>query len=222
MFKYIIMASLLFVLGTICINAFADGTGVFVSGDGYVLTNRHVIEDSLANPNVSYLVYLKGQFYQARVVGTGVGVDLALLKIEADTPCLKVATQTLSHGDTLTADVFDLESGSYDQLNTKRSLKTIHVNNTMDLFEQFGFTFESIVRPGNSGSPVLNANGDIVSVIFAADFYEIGTHRVYTKGIALDNRLVSEFQKEHSDQMVCFFPDTKDLKNDITWIVQMG
>ena len=58
---------------------YSTGTGVVMSADGYILTNAHVVADSL---RMSVLLS-DGRVMEARLVGADAGEDLAVLKVEA-------------------------------------------------------------------------------------------------------------------------------------------
>ncbi|MEM7657151.1 MAG: trypsin-like peptidase domain-containing protein, partial [Bacteroidota bacterium] len=56
----------------------ASGSGVLISPDGYIATNNHVIEDA----DEVEVTLFDNQTFPARVVGTDITTDLALLKID--------------------------------------------------------------------------------------------------------------------------------------------
>jgi serine protease Do len=62
-------------------SGFALGLGFFISSDGYVVTNNHVVANG-----VSFEVTIdSGKTYQAKVIGTDPQTDLALIKVSAPT-----------------------------------------------------------------------------------------------------------------------------------------
>ena len=67
------------------------GSGVVVSGDGYILTNHHVIDDA----DDITVEFTDGHTFKAKVIGSDQPSDLAVLKIEADEP----AAVTLANSD---------------------------------------------------------------------------------------------------------------------------
>ena len=65
------------------------GTGFFISADGYILTNNHIVEkDKTVRVTVTTLA---GDEYDAKIIGTDPRTDLALLKIEAKDHALRRA-----------------------------------------------------------------------------------------------------------------------------------
>ena len=78
-------------------HAFATGSGVVFRSDGYILTNNHVVEDTV----ITKVVFSDGRKFEAVVVGTDPLTDIAVLKIEAsDLPVIAFADiAELSIGD---------------------------------------------------------------------------------------------------------------------------
>ena len=56
----------------------AYGTGFFISTDGYILTNNHIVENAIKVTVFS----IQGKEYAAKIVGTDKKTDVALLKVE--------------------------------------------------------------------------------------------------------------------------------------------
>src|SRR5680860_1239178 len=61
----------------------ALGSGFVISEDGYIVTNNHVIETA----DEIIIEFYEGGELEAKVIGTDPKTDIALLKVEADTPC---------------------------------------------------------------------------------------------------------------------------------------
>ncbi|MFZ8396220.1 S1C family serine protease, partial [Staphylococcus aureus] len=66
------------------------GSGFFISPDGYIVTNNHVVNNAVQVEVVTD----EGTVLEARVVGTDPKTDLALIKVEgrSDFPFVKLAT----------------------------------------------------------------------------------------------------------------------------------
>ena len=75
----------------------ALGSGFFISGDGYVVTNNHVV----ANGTSFEVTTDSGKAYQAKVIGTDPQTDLALIKVSAsvDFPYVRLAADVPRIGD---------------------------------------------------------------------------------------------------------------------------
>lgn len=136
----------------------SQGSGFFISADGYVVTNNHVVDNAV---EVS-LSTDDGQTLDATVIGKDAKTDLALLKVkQAGTyPFVDFAGDAPRVGDwvvavgnpfglggTVTAGIVsargrDIGAGPYDDF----------------------IQIDAAVNRGNSGGPTFNLNGDVVGV----------------------------------------------------------
>jgi serine protease Do len=139
-----------------------QGTGFFISSDGYLITNNHIAENSVKNT----VTVLQGKEYDAKVIGTDPKTDLALLKIEAkdlpfvelgDSAQVKVGEWVLAIGNplgmehTVTAGIV---SAKGRQLGTGMNVPT---------YQDFIQTDAAINR-GNSGGPLVNMRGEVIGI----------------------------------------------------------
>jgi serine protease Do len=136
----------------------AQGSGFFISQDGYIVTNNHVVDHA-----VEVTVTMDdGKTLDAKVIGTDPKTDLALLKVKQDGtyPFVKFAPAMPRVGDwvvavgnpfglggTVTAGIVsargrDIGSGPYDDY----------------------LQIDAAVNKGNSGGPTFNLNGEVVGV----------------------------------------------------------
>lgn len=140
----------------------AQGTGFFLSENGYLLTNNHIAENAIKIRVTS----LQGEDYVAKVVGTDPRSDLALLKVEAknlpfvelgDSNQVKVGEWVLAIGNpfglehTVTAGIV---SAKGRQLGTGGNVPE---------YQDFIQTDAAINR-GNSGGPLVNMKGEVVGI----------------------------------------------------------
>jgi serine protease Do len=136
----------------------ALGSGFFISGDGYVVTNNHVV----ANGVGFEVTTDSGKTYQAKVVGTDPQTDLAILKVSASiefayvrfaTGLPRVGDWVLAVGNpfglggTVTAGIVsahsrDIGEGPYDDF----------------------IQIDAPVNIGNSGGPTFNVKGEVIGV----------------------------------------------------------
>ena len=146
-----------------------SGTGFFISDDGYILTNNHVIsEASSSGSKINVLTY-DGTTYSATVVGTDSSNDLAVLKIDAS-DCVPVtfgSSSDMSVGDTVYAVgnpmgelQFTMTSGMVSALD--RDVTTEESGGSINMFQM-----DAAINSGNSGGPVYNANGEVIGVATA-------------------------------------------------------
>jgi serine protease Do len=139
----------------------AQGSGFFISADGYIVTNNHVVEHA----KEVTITTADGKTIPARIIGTDPKSDLALLKAKEGSayPYVTFASETPRVGDwviavgnpfglggTVTAGIVsargrDIGSGPYDDF----------------------LQIDAPVNHGNSGGPAFNANGEVVGVTTA-------------------------------------------------------
>jgi len=134
------------------------GSGFIISGDGYVMTNAHVVE---AADEITVKLSDKRE-YKARVIGADRRTDIALLKIEAsglpavkfgDPNKLKVGEWVVAIGspfgfeNTVTAGIVSAKGRSLPQENFVPFIQT-----------------DAAVNPGNSGGPLFNLRGEVVGI----------------------------------------------------------
>ncbi len=136
------------------------GSGMVVdAGRGYVVTNYHVIEDA-----DRVLVTLKDRrSFEARVVGSDPGTDIALLQIDAD----DLTDVRFADSDSLRVGDYVLAIGNpygLGQTVTSGIVSGLGRAGLMpDGYEDFIQTDASI-NPGNSGGPLINTRGEVVGI----------------------------------------------------------
>ncbi|MBB3971959.1 Do family serine endopeptidase [Hansschlegelia beijingensis] len=137
----------------------AQGSGFFISSDGYVVTNNHVVQGAKE-------VELKPDddtTYKAKVVGTDPRTDLALLKVEGDKkdfPYVKFAKDGPRVGDWVIAvgNPFGLGGSVTAGIVSARG-RDIGAGPYDDFLQ-----IDAAVNRGNSGGPTFNLRGEVVGV----------------------------------------------------------
>jgi serine protease Do len=172
----------------------AQGSGFFVSEDGYLVTNNHVVEDA---DDISVTME-HGEKFEAKLIGTDPRTDLALLKVTEKTskkfPFVKFSDKHPRVGDwvlavgnpfglggTVTAGIIsahnrDIGSGPYDYLQ-----------------------IDAAVNRGNSGGPTFNLDGEVIGVntaIFSPSGGNVGI--AFAVPAALVKQVVTELQSDGS------------------------
>lgn len=137
----------------------SSGSGFLVSGDGYVITNHHVVAGS---DDVTVRLNDRREF-KARVVGSDQQSDIALLKIDAKgLPFLRVGdSRALKPGQWVIAigSPFGL-----DHSVTAGVVSGIgRAANPRQRYVPF-IQSDVAINPGNSGGPLLNTRGEVVGV----------------------------------------------------------
>ena len=143
------------------------GSGIIVTANGYILTNRHVTEGA----ETLSVELFDGTTYDATLVEQSTDKDLALIKIDAtglsaarigDSSALQIGQTTLAIGSPL---------GTYTETVTKGILSGIGREVTV-ADELTGrpvkltglLQTDAAINPGNSGGPLLDASGAVIGV----------------------------------------------------------
>jgi serine protease Do len=143
------------------------GSGFIVDPKGYIITNYHVVEKAdkiyvklSTDPDNEDL----GR--PARVIGSDKATDLAVIKIETNTP---LPTVKLGNSDTAAVGDWVEAIGSPFALAQTVTAGIISAKNrtiepgASGQFQHFIQT-DAAINPGNSGGPLLNMNGDVIGV----------------------------------------------------------
>ena len=144
------------------------GSGVVISGDGYILTNNHVVTGGSGRISLRDLPQIRVGFadnreLEAEIVGVDPSTDLALLKVNArDLP-------TVTWGDSTRLKVAEwvLAIGNPFQLNQTVTLGIVSAvgrnNLGVSQYEDFIQT-DAAINPGNSGGALVNSRGELVGI----------------------------------------------------------
>jgi len=135
------------------------GSGVIVSaqGQGYVLTNNHVIAHAA---DIQVLLY-DGRIAKASLVGADEESDLAVLRIDASNlPVIRIAEQPLRPGDVVLAIGNPL---GLNQTVTMGIVSAIGRQLNGSSAEDFIQT-DAAINLGNSGGALVNAEGELVGI----------------------------------------------------------
>jgi serine protease Do len=139
----------------------ALGSGFIIRADGLIVTNRHVIVDAR-----SVQVKLPdGKQVPARVIGADAATDIALIKIDAGTlPALQLGSSSdLSVGNAVIAigNPFGLGQTVTAGILSARG-RTLDIDPYIDFLQT-----DAAINFGNSGGPLLSAEGAVVGVTSA-------------------------------------------------------
>ena len=134
------------------------GSGFIISGDGYVLTNAHVVDNA---DEITVRLTDKREF-KARVIGADRRTDVALLKIEAS------GLPTVRFGDPARLRVGEwvVAIGSpfgFDNSVTAGIVSAKGRSLPQESFVPFIQT-DVAINPGNSGGPLFNLRGEVVGI----------------------------------------------------------
>ncbi len=137
----------------------SGGSGFFVSSDGFLVTNYHVIKDA----EQITVILNDGREFPASVTGTDPRTDLAVLKInETNLPYL-----VFGDSDKLKIGEWVIAIGAPFALESSLTVGVVSAKDRQDLgitpLENFIQT-DAAINPGNSGGALLNLEGDVIGV----------------------------------------------------------
>ncbi len=145
----------------------ASGSGAFITKDGYIVTNNHVVQGA---DNVTVTTAEK-KTYTAKVVGTDPSTDLAVLKIDGNnfphlvmgnSDDVKLGQWVLAIGYPLGLDV-TVTAGIVSAMGRSININQRNMQGKAAAIESFIQT-DAAVNSGNSGGPLVNTNGQLVGV----------------------------------------------------------
>lgn len=139
-----------------------SGTGFFITEDGYILTNNHVVEGT----EEVNIVLSDGTEQTATIVGTDIYSDIAVLKTDGNVP----AVAQLGNSEVLKPGESVIAIGS--PLGNFKNTVTVGVvsatGRAIDTGE--GYQIEDLIQTdaainhGNSGGPLVNLAGEVIGV----------------------------------------------------------
>ncbi len=147
----------------------AAGTGIIVTGDGYIITNKHVI-DGATTVNV---ILDDGTTYKdVEIVATDPLNDVAFLKIN-DVSDLKAATLGNSKTISVGQQVIAIGNALGQYQNTVTSGIVSGTGRSVTASDSTGYNTETLsdmiqtdaaINSGNSGGPLVNAAGEVIGI----------------------------------------------------------
>lgn len=146
------------------------GSGVVIDGDGYVITNNHVVSMASDTPDAQVsAVFHDGTRVPARVVGRDVKTDLAVIKVDIANPTVAQlgTSDDLSVGDQVTAVGSPLglqgtvTTGIISSVSRPLRLagEGTDTNAVIDAIQT-----DAAINPGNSGGALVDGNGAVVGI----------------------------------------------------------
>jgi len=142
----------------------AEGSGVIISPDGYIVTNNHVVDESV---NLQ-VVTNDGHEYAAKVIGRDPNTDIALIKIEANnlpyltwgnSDALKLGEWVLAVGNP-----FNLTSTVTAGIVSAKSRSNLNIIQGQKMPLESFIQTDAAVNPGNSGGALVDSRGNLVGI----------------------------------------------------------
>ncbi len=137
------------------------GSGVVLDRNGYILTNNHVVEKA----NRVRVKFINDPTeYDAKVIGTDVQTDLAIIKVDRT----NLVAAKIGNSDAINVGDWAVAIGSpfgFQSTVTAGiiSAKQRDIPGDATTFQHFLQT-DAAINPGNSGGPLLNINGEVIGI----------------------------------------------------------
>ncbi len=137
-----------------------QGSGFIISGDGYILTNNHVVADA----DTITVTLSDNTKLEAELIGSDPQSDVALIKIDngKDLPVVP-----LGDSDALEVGEWVIAIGNPFGLNQTVTVGVVSAKGRsrvgINEYEDFIQT-DAAINPGNSGGPLLNIRGKVVGI----------------------------------------------------------
>ncbi|MBP7060459.1 MAG: trypsin-like peptidase domain-containing protein [Candidatus Moranbacteria bacterium] len=144
-----------------------SGSGFFVSADGLIITNKHVVADEQAEYTV---ITQNGTEYSAKVLARDPSNDIAVIKVEGqnfpgvilgDSDHIRVGETIIAIGNPLGEFENSVSRGIVSGLK-----RTLDAGSSRGDSEHLSgiIQVDAAINPGNSGGPLFNLSGEVIGV----------------------------------------------------------
>lgn len=145
------------------------GSGIVLSNDGYILTNKHVVPEGV--DNVTVVMHDGTEHTNVKVVGRDPSNDIAFLKVEGvnnltpanlgDSSLAEPGQKVVAIGNALGVFRNSVTSGIISGIG--RPIQAANEAGSVEQLENLLQT-DTPINPGNSGGPLVNLKGEIIGV----------------------------------------------------------
>lgn len=140
------------------------GSGFVISGDGYIMTNNHVVADA----DKIDIAFSDGRKMKGKVIGTDPTTDLAIIKVDGK----DLATAALGNSDELEIGEMVMAIGNPLGLQGTVTAGIVSaIGRDIGILRQAGnyrienfIQTDAAINPGNSGGPLVNLKGEVVGI----------------------------------------------------------
>ena len=151
--------------------ATAEGSGIIISEDGYILTNNHIVNTSSSSSyyevgkanKVTVTLYNDETEYEGTIIGTDEQTDLAVIKIDKT----GLAVATLGDSDSLQVGEFAMAIGNPLGMQSSVSSGMISAVNRKVTSDGNTYTLiqtDTAINSGNSGGALVNSKGEVIGI----------------------------------------------------------
>lgn len=140
------------------------GSGFFISGDGEIVTNYHVIEDA----DMIEIELVDGTSFDAEVIGRDEATDLALIKVSK--PDRDFAYLALGESESVRVGEWVMAVGNPLDMDHTVTVGVVSAKGRVLGLSAEGTSFENYIQTdaainlGNSGGPLVNTRGEVVAI----------------------------------------------------------
>lgn len=149
----------------------AEGSGVIISQDGYILTNNHVVNSGSSSyyeiekaNKVIVKLYNDNTEYEAKIIGTDKQTDLAVIKIDKT----DLTAATLGNSDSVQVGEFCMAIGNALGLGDTVTAGIVSaVNREVTDSDRNTYTAiqtDAAINSGNSGGALVNSKGEVIGI----------------------------------------------------------
>ncbi len=144
----------------------SSGSGFFVTEDGYVLTNRHVVDEQDAS---FFVVTNEGKELAAKLIDVDPFLDVAVLQVEGtgfpivtlgESDDIQIGQTVIAIGNTLSEFRNTVTKGVISGINRRVTAGSAAA---ADVIEQ-AIQTDAAINPGNSGGPLINLRGEVIGI----------------------------------------------------------
>lgn len=150
----------------------AEGSGIIISEDGYILTNNHIVNSTSNNSyysvseasKVTVYLYNDQTPYEAKIIGTDEETDLAVIKIEKT----DLTAAELADSDNVKIGEFAMAIGNPLGMQSSITCGVVSAVNR-DFTDSDGKKYvliqtDAAINAGNSGGALVNSEGQVIGV----------------------------------------------------------
>lgn len=144
----------------------SSGTGFFVTEDGYMLTNKHVVDEEDAQ---FFVVTNDGVEFPAELIAVDPYEDIAVMKVEGegfqvatlgDSEDIKIGQTVIAIGNTLSEFRNTVTKGVVSGIDREITAGGVFDAEVIDQAIQT----DAAINPGNSGGPLINLLGEVIGI----------------------------------------------------------
>jgi len=147
------------------------GSGIIISADGYILTNKHVVPDG--TDKVTVVLSDGKQYDNVKIVGRDPSNDIAFLKINGvsnltaatigDSSQITPGQQVVAIGNALGLFRNSVTSGIISGIGRPIQASDASGTGTAEQLEDM-FQTDAAINPGNSGGPLVDLKGEVIGM----------------------------------------------------------